>query len=136
MISADREWHKCDGASSDTLAALRRSAGRELPDQYIALLRFSNGGEGPLPMSPYNLCLDSAESAAAYRMSDAHSQLHPGFFVFGGNGGGTLLAIDVRGSAPWPVVCFDGIDLEGSLELVAHDFTSFVPLIGLQAGAA
>jgi hypothetical protein len=135
MISADREWLRFDGALPGAISALQLATSITLPSEYINLLQSTNGGEGPLPVSPYNLCLDSAESATSYNNSDASSSLHPGLFVFGGDGGGTLLALDVRGPRSWPVVCFDPIDLAGSIEPVAQDFASLVTLIGRRVGA-
>jgi hypothetical protein len=105
-----------------------------LPTEYLQLLTFSNGGEGPLAVQPWNFCLDSAEEAAKYWCERTFEEFFPGFFVFGGNGAGELLALDLRGSAPWPVVAIDSgnCDLGESVLRVAQDFGTFLSLVGVE----
>lgn len=134
MILANRIWLKQPGASSEALQKLREAAGVELPDQYFDLLAFSNGGEGPLPVPPYNFCLDSAEDAARLKREKTYDESFPGFFVIGGNGSGEYIAFDHRGPEPRPVVALDmtNIDLDESAQLVAPDFPAFLALVGLE----
>lgn len=67
MIPAKRKWFGREPASVEAIGALRDAAGAALPPEYLQLLAFSNGGEGPLAVQPWNFCLDSAEEAAKYR---------------------------------------------------------------------
>ncbi|RQQ22481.1 SMI1/KNR4 family protein [Burkholderia stagnalis] len=121
-----RNWVKVGGASEAAIESLRRAAEFDLPTEYVELLRFSNGGEGPL-RAPWGIfCLDDVETAC----SSAQATLYPGWFVFGGNGGLGLFAFDLTGGTPWPVVAFDGADPEGSTQRVADDFEAFLQLIG------
>ena len=138
MISSDRQWFKQEAASAEALAKLKKAAGVELPAEYIELLAYSNGGEGPLSVSPFTLCLDSVESAISYKESKTYTKFFPGFFVFGSNGGGSLLAFDLRGSIPWPVVAIDdtNIDLDESVGFVADDFCSFLAYVGVHSESA
>lgn len=125
------EWHRSSGASDDALAALRAVAPPVLPDEYYQLLTFSNGGEGPLPVGPFNFVLDSAEVTADPKQVLFNEQIAPDLFVFGSNGAGGLVAFDLRGnSPPWPIVCFDGIAPEESVERIADSLKGFVSLIG------
>ena len=135
MIPSDREWFKAEGASDDAVSSLKRAAAIELPTLYLALLRFSNGGEGPLPISPYNFCLDSAEDAAQNQRAGTFKEFFTGFFVFGSSGGGELVALDIRGHPPWPVVAIDAtnIDLDESVMLIANSMEDFVAMIGQSA---
>lgn len=128
-----RDWHCAAGASDHILAHLRAVAPAELPERYLQLLSASDGGEGPLPVSPFNLCLDPASEVIA-RLADGNSgQLEfDGFLIFGGNGGGEYLAFDMRHGAPWPVVTIDMVAGRGSAEVVAPDFDRFSDLIGLE----
>ncbi|OOG61878.1 hypothetical protein B0E46_14405 [Rhodanobacter sp. B04] len=100
-----------------------------LPGNYIDLLARGNGGEVELAISPYNFCLDSAEAALDYWASGTYTMKN--VFVFGGNGSGSLLAFDMRAPEPWPVISFDPIDPEGSIENIATDFSSFLSLVTL-----
>ena len=119
-------WLSHEGASPELLGELSSNVG-PLPAPYLELLRRGNGGEVRLKVSPLNFCLDSAESALDYWQSGAYTATS--VFVFGGNGGGSLLAFDLSAPGKWPVVCFDPIDPEGSLEVVAPDFESFLALV-------
>ena len=94
MFPADREWFRNPGASNDALHALREHAGINLPDEYYQLLAYSNGGEGSLPISPFNFCLDTAEYATKNKLDKNYEEFFPGFFVFGTSGGGDYIAFD------------------------------------------
>lgn len=83
-----------------------------LPASYLELLRLGNGGEVGLAVPPYTLCPDSAESAIAYWNSGTCTAQNG--FVFGGNVGGALLALDMREHVFGTVVCFDPIDPGGT----------------------
>ena len=132
-MPSGREWHGVAGASDEALGRLQAACPRELPASYVALLSFSNGGEGPLPVQPLWVCLDSAETVSEALVKSTHEEFFPGFFVFGSNGGGEYLALDMRKAAPFPVVSIDmtNIDLRESVMTVATDFSAFVELIGL-----
>lgn len=128
-IPPSKQWFRNEGASLDALQVLMNSVEVELPKEYLELLVFSNGGEGPLPVPYYTLCLDDAESASNPAKVELFKNLYPGWFVFGGDGGGELYAFDLTGEQPWPVIRFDGIDPEGSVEKVAESFAIFMQLL-------
>ncbi|MFZ6801352.1 SMI1/KNR4 family protein [Undibacterium sp. Di24W] len=134
MFSPDRTWFRNPGASNDALQSLRVVAGVNLPVEYFELLEYSNGGEGSLPISPFNLCLDSAEDATNNKVEKIYEEFFPGFFVFGGSGGGDFIAFDLRSSEPWPIVAIDmtNINLAESVDLIAKDFPTFLALIGVE----
>lgn len=119
-------WLSPKGASVEVLHELQAEVG-PLPLAYLDLLRLGNGGEVGLSVDPLVFCLDSAEAALSYWRSGAYTM--NGVFVFGGNGGGELLAFDLRTPGKWPVVSYDPIDPEGSIQQVADDFESFLDLV-------
>lgn len=86
-----------------------------------------NGGEVGLCVDPLVFCLEPAESALGYWRSGTYTM--EGVFVFGGNGGGDLLAFDLRIPGQWPVVCFDPIDPEGSVQRIAPSFEGLLALV-------
>lgn len=118
MSTPPARWQSPVGAPPEILEALHASVGA-LPAVYLDLLRAGNGGEAGLRCRPLNLCLDPAEAALDYWRSGTCTA--KAVFVFGGSGGGDLLAFDLRTPGQWPVVCFDPIDPEGSMEVVAPD---------------
>jgi hypothetical protein len=138
MLDPEAQWFRRDPASEQVLEKLKLAVGAPLPQEYLDLLSYSNGGEGPLPVQPYNLCLDSAEVTAGSWQSGSYKEFFPGFLVFGGNGGGEYIAFDLRQGSPWPVVALDmtNIDLAESVMPIADDFASFVALIGFETGDA
>jgi hypothetical protein len=128
-----RQWYRFDGASTEALAELRAASSAELPDSYLRLLAFSDGGEGPLPVNPFNLCLDPArEVTNRLRDTEDGQAEFDGFLIIGGNGGGEYIALDIRGDLPWPVVTIDMTVGRDSAERIANDFDTFLGLIGVE----
>ena len=126
MNPSKPSWLLPQGASEEVLKELQSSV-VGLPASYLDLLRLGNGGEVGLSVSPYTLCLDSAEDALAYWRSGTYTIQE--VFVFGGNGGGELLAFDMRQPGNCSVVCFDPIDPEGSIEQIAPSFEQFIEMV-------
>ena len=121
------------GASAQTISDLRAAAPKGLPASYVQLLSVSDGGEGPLPVNPFNLCLDPAQEVIARLANGNYAQSDlDGFLIFVGNGGGEYVAFDMRHGAPWPVVTIDMVAGPASAEVVATDFDRFIDLIGVE----
>lgn len=128
----NREWRKVDGASTEAIAALKLVAPVDLPESYYSLLKFSNGGEGPLAVQPLWFQLYPAEEAAHIERDGTFREFFKGLFVIGGNGGGEAVAFDLRENAPYPLVAFDmtNIDLQESVRTIAPSFDAALELIG------
>ena len=109
MIPENREWFRLDGASPSVLKTLQSAAGGTLPQVYLDLLAFSNGGEGPFGAQPGWLVLSSAEEAARTWSDEVYAKFFPGYFVFGSNGAGEAFAFDLnlRGGMGERIVHFD-----------------------------
>ena len=137
MIPSSCNWFNKPPASTEAIDALRNLESVDLPPRYLQLLAFSNGGEGPLSIQPWNFCLDSAEVAAKYWRERSFAGFFPSFFVFGGSGGGELIAFDLHGEKPWPVVALDATncDLRDAVLLVAKDFDAFMDILGKEKHA-
>lgn len=118
-------WLAPSGASPEILQELGGEVG-SLPQEYLDCLRTGNGGEVGLRVSPFTLCLDSAESALDFWRSGTYTKR--GVFVFGGDGGGSLLALALGTQGEGPVVCFDPIDPESTTEVVAPSFAALLAL--------
>ena len=128
-----RDWYTVPGAPAEVIEALRAAAPGELPRSYLQLLSVTNGGEGPLPVNPFNLCLDPAEEVTARLGNGDYGEPDfNGFLIFGGNGGGEYLALDMRHGAPWPVVTIDMVAGPESADVVATNFDTFIDLIGVE----
>jgi hypothetical protein len=81
MSILDRDWHAVAGASESTIEQLCRAVPCPLPASYLALLRTTNGGDGPLARQPYYVLLDSAENVADAAKGKHHEEFFPGFVV-------------------------------------------------------
>ncbi len=128
-----KEWHSVQGATPDALKSLQAMAPAGIPASYFALLSLSDGGEGPLPVHPLYFCLDPVSEVVERQQTGTYGQ--PEFqdvFIFGSNGAGEYLALDLRQGLPWPVIIIDMIAGVESAEVVSEDFDSFLNLVGLE----
>jgi hypothetical protein len=126
-----RDWFANPPASADELKEIRRVFPKSVPDSYFDLLAHSNGGEGPLPVNPFNFCLDPIVTALdAFQSRNYERPDMDGFLVIGGDGSRELIAFDMRVSQPGAIVTIDIVEGPDSAEQVATDFEEFVQLIG------
>ncbi|HEY9110102.1 MAG TPA: SMI1/KNR4 family protein [Roseateles sp.] len=125
------DWYGHPGASGETLEQLRRHIPPQVPGGYLDLLATTDGGEGALPVQPYNCCLDNAATVLA-GLTEAwrRSRLDEGFFVIGGNGGGELLAFDLRKPGLPPIVAVDMVVGAESAMDVAPTVDAFAAMLG------
>lgn len=118
-------------ADPEAVAALSADSGIELPEGYLALLRLSNGGEGPLCVEPGWFQLWPVEEVLPSNRGYRVNEYVPSLFGFGSNGGGELLAFDTRRGPPWPVVMAPFIGMEeDQVDEIAKDFEEFLRATG------
>ena len=126
MFRENIEWYKSEGANDFELAKLQKIVNFELPQAYIELLRFSNGGEGSLRVQPFYFVLDSVQNAVSYYESEASKTL-PEYFIFGSNAGGELLAIkQSAGSIVSIDSCNSNIE---EIVCIASSFSEFLEFV-------
>ena len=96
-------WSAPPPASEGKLATLVAEAPSALPTAYVEHLRESNVGEGELGIEPGWVSIWPAE--AVWKQNEAYgiAKNVPGRLGFGSSGG-EILAFDVRGTQPWPIV--------------------------------
>jgi hypothetical protein len=118
-------------ASPGALKKLSAAAPIALPEEYLALLRFSNGGGGQLGVEPGWFQLWPAKEVLASNRDSGALECLPGFFGFGSNGGGELLALDLRSGPPYKVVMvpFIPMDVEEAVT-IADTFSEFLLALG------
>jgi hypothetical protein len=130
-ILRDAQIDRGAKASETAIRALTESAPIPLPEVYLAFLRNSNGAAGNLGIEPGYVAFWRAEEVLAHNLGYKVAEFAPGFFGFGSNGGGELLAFDHRGSAPWPIVMIPMIPMDSKEAIqVAPDFISLLTAFG------
>lgn len=90
MFISNSDWYGFPGAKESEIEKLVQAVDIDLPAEYLDLLRFSDGGETEIAVQPWNFVLDDVQSVLKFHKND----FFPGYFIFGGNGGGELFAID------------------------------------------
>jgi hypothetical protein len=130
LTQPDRQWSSRPPASEKAIERLRKAAPGPLPKEYVALLRYSNGGEGPLALPPLYFMLYEAEYAQEVNQNADHRDLWPEYFVFGSNGGLEKIAFDTGTEQPWPIVMYDPVAGTRSAVTIATNMQELINAIG------
>jgi hypothetical protein len=117
-----------------TREALQRlqAKSQNLPERYLAYLRNSNGAEGDLGVAPGWFVVWPAEEASVASDEYQLPTYLPGYFAFGGNGGGELFVFQLtRDSEDRPIFMVPAIGMAvAELLPVAKSFFEFQSLMG------
>lgn len=130
------QWTRKAPAGEEVIALLG-AALPDLPPDYLAFLRLSNGGQGDLGVQPFWFVLWPAEEVAEMNADYMVPEFLPGFVAFGSDGGDEMLAF---GAAPgrWGrvyAVPFVPMEEAGARE-IAPDFATLAHSFGRAAPAA
>jgi len=128
-----REWHAEPGAAEDELTSLETALPFQLPSNYRELLIASNGGEGPLAVSPLRLCLYDVAFAKEIWRDPFYREQFADYFFIGSNGGGESIGIEISSGKAGCIVDIDCIAGEESKEVIARDFCEFISMVGRRA---
>ena len=124
-------WARFAGAGEDVIRKVLASCTYSLPSDYVNFLRLSNGGEGPLPVSPLWFQLWRAEELLDFNKGYGRDEFYPELFLIGSSGGGSLIAFELLPKHPWPVVAMDWYDSKREcVDHLAPDFRAFLRLLG------
>ena len=117
-------------ARPESIAALQAEY-PHLPQDYIAYLAESNGGEGSVGATGY-LRLWPAERIAERNRGYEMEEFAPGIVLIGTDGGGEAYGFDFRGRRPrviaFPFDCLAAVD--PYIREMGQDFTEFMRRIG------
>lgn len=128
-------WRGDSPASEAAIQQLLTDCDLELPAAYLDQLRRSNGGEGDLALEPGWVSFWPAEEVVAFNKEYEVEENIPGFFGFGSNGGGELLAFRVCSAEHWPVYMIPFITMEEEdAVMIAEDFEEFRAAIEYEYG--
>ncbi|HEU4391129.1 MAG TPA: SMI1/KNR4 family protein [Blastocatellia bacterium] len=132
LSQPDRRWQGEPPATEEEIARLVQACDAELPQEYLSLLRYSNGGEGPLALAPLVFVLYRVNDTIGMMADQFYRGEFPAYRFFGGNGGLELLAFDLRNGSPYPIVMIDPIAGSESAVEIAPSFAKFCEAIGLE----
>jgi hypothetical protein len=125
------KWERERPCNPESVQKLVAASEIVLPDEYLVLLKYSNGGEADLGIGPGWFQLWSAEDILELNESYRVKDNLPGLFGFGSSGGGELLAFDTRSDKPWRIVAVPFVPMmAGDVWIVADDFEAFVRAMG------
>src|SRR5262249_44275199 len=86
-----RTWHNV-GATDEVIASVSRELGRELPSDYLRLMRETNGIEGLLDGDKYVIFFPVTDLPKLNRAANV-AELAPSFLIIGSDGNGTSYGI-------------------------------------------
>src|SRR5688500_11871058 len=132
LLAAEvRQWVGKAPATVEEIAALSSQVPFPLPEEYVELLRASNGGEGELALPPLWFQLFDTKFAAELWRNPDYRTNFPDLFFFGSNGGLESIAFDMRGVADWPIVMIDCIAGMDSARQSAPNMRAFINAVGI-----
>ncbi|GAC1405818.1 MAG: SMI1/KNR4 family protein [Pyrinomonadaceae bacterium] len=124
-------WRSEVPASESAIQQLLIDCCLPLPAAYLNQLRHSNGGEGDIGIEPGWVSFWKVEEMMELNRGFEVAENIPGFFGFGSNGGGEMLAFKVVDSGQFPIYMIPfTIMSEEDAVLIAEDFAAFREAIG------
>jgi hypothetical protein len=131
LNNSSENWVRETPASSESIRDVIAGSKIKLPEEYLALLQYSNGGEGELAIEPGWFQLWPAEKVVELNREYEVNKNVPGLFGFGSNGGDEMLAFDTRAGKPWKVIMIPFIPMTVEhIVVIAEDFKAFVQAMG------
>jgi hypothetical protein len=131
LEDATANWYRHAPASEEAIQALIRETGLDFPEEYLSLLRYSNGGEGELAVQPLWFVIFPVENVVKRNQGLEIAKWLPGYVAFRSSGGGCSLLFNTRENRPWKVYWADdiGMDEEHVFESTP-DFAAFIKAMG------
>ena len=113
------------GASDAAIRESEKQIGSRLPEEYVHLLKLTNGGEGFIGENSY-LVLWGVEELASMNAGYEVQKYVPGLLIFGSDGGGEAYGFDMR-TSHWPVVQVPFVGMTwGLAESLGESFNAFL----------
>jgi hypothetical protein len=125
------DWNRRPPASEGAIQALCERCDFPLPEEYLTLLRYSNGGEGKLSINPGWFWIYPAEEVIENNLGYQVAEFLPEYFAIGSSGGGEMLVLRKRDNTLPSIymIPFIPMDVREVAE-VAHDFEMFAMALG------
>ena len=126
-------WRGKPPASEAAIHQLTIDSRIALPVSYLNQLRRSNGGEGDIGVEPGWIQFWKAEEVIENNLGYELGECLPGYFGFGSNGGGELLAMKVYDPGRFSIYMIPFIVIsEKDAVRIARDFDVLVEAVGVK----
>jgi hypothetical protein len=96
-------WRGNPQAQEEAIQTLLNESQVPLPEDYLNLLRFNNGGDGTFGTEPMDVEIWPAEEVLQANRDLCVEEFLPGDLVFGGDGANERLAFNTKEATPWKV---------------------------------
>ena len=93
-------------ASIEVVASLRNALPSEVPDDYFAFMKRSDGAQiwfDATPAADFD-CVRIYSASLLLSLRASHRELLPSLVVIGGDQGAQYLGYDTSAGSPWPIV--------------------------------
>ena len=131
LTQPNRRWKRFSPANEAEIKELVNSVETNLPQEFLDLLEFSNGGEGDIALQPLLFYLYEIKEIINLKKNEFYKTEFPNHLFFGGNGGLEIIAFDLRKN-PYSVVMIDPIAGEESAIEISPNIAEFIKAIGLE----
>lgn len=121
-------------ATDEEIETLEEVAGLTLPPVYQALLKYSNGGEWPIDISPFIFVMFNVDTVIGNLTGTDFTEAYPGCLPIGGDGMTDYIALDFSGGGEPRVVAIDATENNPAeaLYLMTETLDEFVKSIGCE----
>jgi len=127
ILGNGHQWDGNPPASEAEIAELVAKLPAPLPEEYLALLRLSDGGTAMLSGYPSYVRVWPARTAIEYNRDYEVQRWLPGFVGFGDNGGPDMVGFDTRRGEPYPVCAVPFAPMEWAAAMgTVPDFGAFI----------
>lgn len=125
---------QAEGASEEELEELQELCEGILPDEYLSLLAYSNGGEWSLPVMPHCFVLFEVKTVIGNLVGTDFTEVFPNCVPIGGDGMTDYVALRFRGEKI-DIVGIDATedDVDTATYPIASSFADLMAMVGREA---
>jgi hypothetical protein len=127
---ASAAWQRQPPAEESEIEQLIRTSPVQLPEDYLDFLRLSNGGSGPLEISPLWFYIWGAREVVQNNMAYEREIFYPDLYLFGACDG-NLFGFNLLSRFPWRLIAIDFLDSKREcVDDLGTDFMQFARSLG------
>ncbi len=119
-------------ATDEEIETLKSVSPHELPPVYLALLKYTNGGEWPINVAPFVFVMFDTDTVVGNLTGTDFGEVYPDCVPIGGDGMSEYIALDFSEPGPPRIVAIDATEEDQSSALypVKNSLEEFIRIIG------